>query len=223
MKKKTPVSKKTGVFIHPLAVVEPSEIGAGTRIWAFAHVLKGARIGADCNICDQVFVEGEAVLGDRVTVKNGVSLWNGVVIEDDVFIGPAAVFTNDLWPRSRGHRWPVVGTVVRKGATIGANATIRCGIEIGSWATVGAGAVVTKDVPDHALVVGVPAKRVGTVCRCGHPFPGRASRGALVCRECGFRIELPRASRGSKTAAARSASRKRKPAVARKAAPRNQR
>lgn len=145
---------------HPQALVESEQIGAGTRIWAFAHVLPGARIGADCNICDHVFIENEVVLGDRVTVKNGVQIWDGVTLEDDVFVGPNATFTNDPWPRSRRRpeAWPKLR--VCRGASIGANATLLPGVTIGEEAMVGAGAVVTESVPPRAVVVGNPARVV---------------------------------------------------------------
>ena len=172
-----------GFFIHPHALVESESIGAGTRVWAFAHVLSGAVVGADCNVGDHAFVEGGAVLGDRVTLKNGVAVWQGVTLEDDVFVGPYAVFTNDLVPRSK-RPWTMVPTLVRQGASIGANATIVCGITIGRYAMVGAGAVVTKDVPDHALVVGCPARPVGLVCVCGRRLPGGD---APICAACGLR------------------------------------
>jgi acetyltransferase-like isoleucine patch superfamily enzyme len=150
-------------FVHPQALCESDAVGAGTRIWAFAHILPGARIGADCNICDNVFVEGDVVVGDRVTVKCGVQLWNGVRLEDDVFVGPNATFTNDRMPRSR--QWPAsfLQTLVRRGASIGANATILPGLTIGEKATVGAGAVVTRSVPPNAIVQGNPARIVGYV------------------------------------------------------------
>ncbi len=150
-------------FQHPQALVETSEIGSGTRIWAFAHVLPGARIGADCNICDQVFVEGGAVVGDRVTVKCGVQLWSGIELEDDVFVGPNATFTNDRFPRSRKWLDEHPRTVVRRGASIGANATLLPGITVGPGAMVGAGAVVNHDVPALAIVVGNPARITGYV------------------------------------------------------------
>jgi acetyltransferase-like isoleucine patch superfamily enzyme/dTDP-4-dehydrorhamnose 3,5-epimerase-like enzyme len=146
------------VFVHEHGLCESSEVGDGTRVWAFAHVLEGARVGADCNICDGVFVEGGAVVGDRVTVKCGVQLWDGVVLEDDVFVGPNATFTNDPMPRSRQWLEGYPRTVVHEGASIGANATILPGIEIGTGAMVGAGAVVTRSVPPHAVVVGNPAR-----------------------------------------------------------------
>jgi UDP-2-acetamido-3-amino-2,3-dideoxy-glucuronate N-acetyltransferase len=149
------------VFIHEQALCESDAIGARTRIWAFAHVLEGARIGEDCNICDGVFIEGDAIVGDRVTVKCGVQLWNGVVLEDDVFVGPNATFTNDRFPRSRQWLKANEETVVRAGASIGANATILPGLEIGLGAMVGAGAVVTRSVPPHAVVTGNPAHITG--------------------------------------------------------------
>jgi UDP-2-acetamido-3-amino-2,3-dideoxy-glucuronate N-acetyltransferase len=150
-------------FVHEQGLCETDAIGAGTRIWAFAHVLEGARVGADCNICDGVFVEGGAVVGDRVTVKCGVQLWSGVKLEDDVFVGPNATFTNDPLPRSRHWLDEHSRTIVRKGASIGANATILPGLEIGTGAMVGAGAVVTRSVPPNAVVVGNPARIHGYV------------------------------------------------------------
>jgi UDP-2-acetamido-3-amino-2,3-dideoxy-glucuronate N-acetyltransferase len=144
-------------FIHGQALVETGLIGRGTRIWAFAHVMPGARIGADCNICDHTFIEGDVVVGDRVTIKSGVYLWDGLRIEDDVFVGPQATFTNDLFPRSRQpFKCPV--TTVRAGASIGAGAVILPGITIGERAMVGAGAVVTRDVDADTVVAGNPAR-----------------------------------------------------------------
>lgn len=146
----------TGYFAHPEALVEAAEIGARTRIWAFAHVLRGARIGADCNICDHTLIEGGVTVGDRVTIKSGVQLWDGVTLEDDVFVGPNATFTNDPFPRSRKKPPRFAATRVRKGASIGANATVLPGLTIGPMAMIGAGAVVTRDVPARAIVVGNP-------------------------------------------------------------------
>ena len=146
-------------FIHEKALVdEGSTIGAGTRVWAFAHVVSGAVVGSQCNICDHTFIEGKVRIGDRVTLKCGVYLWDGIILEDDVFIGPNATFTNDRMPRSRQvpAEYPV--TLVKRGASIGANATILPGITIGEGAMVGAGAVVTRDVPANAVVVGNPAR-----------------------------------------------------------------
>jgi UDP-2-acetamido-3-amino-2,3-dideoxy-glucuronate N-acetyltransferase len=149
------------IFVHEKGLCESGKVGPRTRIWAFAHVLEGATIGADCNICDGVFVEGGAIVGHRVTVKCGVQLWNGVELGDDVFVGPNATFTNDPMPRSRHWLDEYPRTVVRNGASIGANATILPGIEIGTGAMVGAGAVVTRSVPPHAIVVGNPARIKG--------------------------------------------------------------
>ena len=155
-------------FTHPNALCESEQIGDGTRIWAFAHVLPGARIGRDCNICDHVFVENDVVVGDRVTLKCGVQLWDGMRLEDDVFVGPNATFTNDQFPRSKQYPEAFGQTIVRKGASIGANATILPGITIGSRAMVGAGAVVTRSVPPNAVVVGNPAKIIGYVDTADH-------------------------------------------------------
>ena len=160
-------------FLHPKGLCESAAVGSGTRIWAFAHVLPGARIGADCNICDGVFVENDVVVGDRVTVKCGVQLWDGVTLEDDVFVGPNATFTNDPRPRSRQRPERFSRTVVRRGASIGANATILPGLEIGQQAMVGAGAVVTHSVPPFAIAVGNPARIVGYV---GSQAPEAASQ-----------------------------------------------
>jgi UDP-2-acetamido-3-amino-2,3-dideoxy-glucuronate N-acetyltransferase len=159
------------VFVHEQALCESDQIGPRTRIWAFAHVLAGAKIGADCNICDGVFIEDEVVLGDRVTVKCGVQLWKGVELEDDVFIGPNATFTNDPFPRSR--RWLATHsrTLVHVGASIGANATILPDVEIGRGAMVGAGAVVTHSVPPYAIAVGNPARIKGYVQTAGAAAP----------------------------------------------------
>ncbi|MCK5933087.1 MAG: WxcM-like domain-containing protein [Fulvimarina manganoxydans] len=149
------------IFVHPNGLCESAEIGEGTRIWAFAHILPGARIGDDCNICDHVFIENDVRLGSRVTVKSGVQLWDGVELGDDVFVGPNASFTNDPFPRSRA--WPDSFPRIRvaNGASIGANATILPGIHIGERAMVGAGAVVTKDLPPYAIAVGNPARVIG--------------------------------------------------------------
>ncbi len=152
-----------GFFQHDKALVESTLIGDRTRIWAFAHVLPGARIGADCNICDQVFIENDVIIGDRVTIKCGVQIWDGLRLEDDVFVGPNATFTNDLFPRSKVYPESFAQTLVKRGASIGANATILAGLTIGQNAMVGAGAVVTKDVPPNAVVVGNPAQIKGYV------------------------------------------------------------
>lgn len=158
------------IFIHDHALCESDLVGSGTRVWAFAHILPGARIGQDCNICDGVFVEGDVVVGDRVTVKCGVQLWNGVALEDDVFVGPNATFTNDRFPRSRQWLEENPRTVVHAGASIGANATILPGLEIGRGAMVGAGAVVTRSVPPYAIVTGNPA-RIHAYVQTSGPAP----------------------------------------------------
>ena len=150
-------------FQHSTAIVETGSVGEGTRIWAFAHVLPGAQIGRDCNICDHTFIEGGVVIGDRVTIKCGVQLWDGVRIEDDVFIGPNATFTNDAFPRSKHQPTGYLPTLVKKGASIGANATILPGITIEENVMVGAGTVVTRNVPRDAIVVGNPGQIVSYV------------------------------------------------------------
>jgi len=148
-------------FIHTAAICESSNIGTDTRIWAFAHILKGAVIGNDCNICDHVFIENDVKIGNRVTIKCGVQIWDGIEIQDDVFIGPNASFTNDDFPRSKKYRTQPLRTFIHKGASIGANATILPGIEIGREAMIGAGAVVTGNVPPFAVVTGNPGRIVG--------------------------------------------------------------
>lgn len=172
------------VFVHERGLCESENVGAGTRIWAFAHVLPGATLGADCNVCDGVFVEDGVTVGDRVTIKSGVQLWEGVELEDDVFVGPNATFTNDPFPRSRQYLEEYARTVVRAGASIGANATILPGLEIGQGAMVAAGAVVTRPVPPHAIVKGNPARISGYVETQGSvpespaaPSAGRTSLG----------------------------------------------
>lgn len=165
-------------FCHPNALCESNHVGDSTRIWAFAHVLPGAKIGRDCNICDGVFVENDVSIGDRVTVKCGVQLWDGVRLGDNVFVGPNATFTNDLFPRSKVHPEAYKETFVESGASIGANATILAGVTIGSGAMVGAGAVVTRSVPPNAIVVGNPARISGYVTDGGSANP--ASRESVA-------------------------------------------
>jgi acetyltransferase-like isoleucine patch superfamily enzyme/dTDP-4-dehydrorhamnose 3,5-epimerase-like enzyme len=148
-------------FVHPQGICESDNVGEDTRIWAFTHVLAGAVIGAQCNLCDQVFVENDVVVGDRVTVKCGVQLWDGLRVGNDVFIGPNATFTNDKFPRSKQHQATPLRTTIGDGASIGANATILPGLVIGSCAMVGSGSVVTRDVPPKAIVMGNPARIVG--------------------------------------------------------------
>jgi UDP-2-acetamido-3-amino-2,3-dideoxy-glucuronate N-acetyltransferase len=150
----------SAMSIHPSADVQSKQIGEGTRVWQYVVILSGAVIGRDGNICSHCFIENQVVVGDRVTVKCGVQLWDGVTLEDDVFVGPNATFTNDREPRSRNAGATLLPTLVKKGASIGANATILPGLTIGEGAMVGAGAVVTKDVPPRTLVVGNPARAV---------------------------------------------------------------
>jgi len=145
-------------FIHALADVAPCEIGEGTRVWQFVVILKGAKIGQDCNICAHTLIEGDVIIGNNVTVKSGVYIWDGTRIEDDVFLGPNATLTNDLMPRSKQYPDTFSGITLKKGSSIGANATLLPGITVGQKAMVGAGAVVTKDVPDYAVVIGNPAQ-----------------------------------------------------------------
>ena len=148
--------------IHDFAICESKNIGEGTAVWAFSHVLPGAKVGANCNICENVFIENIVVIGDNVTIKNGVQIWDGVTIEDDVFIGPNVTFTNDKHPVSKNTEFVLMETLIEKGASIGANATILPGIRIGAYAVIGAGSVVTKDVGPGETVVGNPAHRLST-------------------------------------------------------------
>lgn len=180
------------VFVHPHAMCETDQVGEGTRIWAYAHILKGAVIGTHCNIGDHCFVEGGAVIGSYVTIKNGNMIWEGVTLEDGVFVGPHVFFTNDLYPRSP--RYPLTGqryhdkswltpTLVQHGASLGAAAVLIAGITVGSFALVGSGAVVTRDVPAHGLMLGNPATRVGWVCICGRPLVFNAGQATCSCGE----------------------------------------
>jgi acetyltransferase-like isoleucine patch superfamily enzyme len=176
-----------GYFVHEKGLCESSHIGNNTRIWAFTHVMKGAKIGTNCNIGDHCFIENGVTIGNDVTIKNGVSIWDGVRIEDKVFLGPNVVFTNDKRPRSKVHSFRLMETLIKKGASIGANATLLCSIKIGKFAIIGAGSVVTKDVPEYTLVYGNPAKIRGYVCECGNNLEFRNSK--AKCK-CGLQYEL---------------------------------
>jgi acetyltransferase-like isoleucine patch superfamily enzyme len=153
-------------FVHPSAIVETKKIGAGTRIWAFVHILKNVVIGKNCNICDHCFIEDGVIIGDNVTLKSGIYIWSGVSVESNVFLGPNVVFTNDIRPRSGQHIEPVK-TIIKSGASIGANSTILAGVSIGKNAMTGIGSVITRAIPDHALVYGNPAKQNGWVDESG--------------------------------------------------------
>jgi len=190
-------------FVHPTALVESENIGEGTRVWAYAHVLPEVFIGTNCNLGDHSFVETGARIGNNVTVKNNVSIWEGVTVEDDCFLGPSVVFTNDRFPRSP--RMPDAAsryetragwleeTVVEQGCSIGANSIICPGIRLGKYSMIAAGSIVSHDVPPHALMMGVPARRVGTVCRCGlrtddkqasNSNHANANEPPTVCQQC---------------------------------------
>jgi UDP-2-acetamido-3-amino-2,3-dideoxy-glucuronate N-acetyltransferase len=188
-------STKPAFFVHPTAEVAPdATIGNGTYIWHQCQIMPGARVGANCKLGKSVYVDFGVQIGDRVKIQNGISVYKGVTIEDDVLLGPHMAFTNDLYPRAFNDRYEVVPTLVKKGASVGANATIVCGVTLGNYCMVGAGAVVTTDVPDFGLVVGNPANMVGYVCECGArlsvDYRKRRDR-EVSCGACGkqFRIE----------------------------------
>lgn len=177
-------------FVHPSSEVEEGcEIGEGTKIWRYCHIMGGCRIGRDCSIGQNVEIFPQVSLGDGVKIQNNVSVYTGVVCEDGVFLGPSCVFTNVVNPRAFvSRRGEYRKTVVKKGASIGANATVVCGHDVGRYALVGAGSVVTKDVPDYAMVYGVPAAVRGWVCRCGEQL--EFSGGGAVCPVCGKRYRM---------------------------------
>lgn len=182
-------------FVHPSAFVdEPCEIGAGSKIWHFCHVMSGAKLGRGCNLGQNVFVAGGVTIGDNVKIQNNVSVYAGVTLEDDVFCGPSCVFTNVINPRSQVVRHgSYQTTLVKRGATIGANATIVCGSVIGRYAFIGAGAVVAKgEVPDYALMLGVPAVRKGWMSRHGHALGKPDAEGIMRCQESGWRYREER-------------------------------
>lgn len=171
--------KKNGYYQAETAIVETKDIGEGTRIWNFAHIRQGARIGKKCIIGDNVYIDKDVKIEDNVKIENGVSIYKGVIIENDVFIGPSVMFTNDLYPRS--FIWSedmIKPTLIKMGASIGANSTIICGIQIGEYSMIGAGSVVTTNVPPYALAFGTPARLKSLVCKCG----------AKITRECALMI-----------------------------------
>lgn len=178
-------------FVHPSAVVDlPCTIGAGTKIWHFSHICRGAVIGADCILGQNVFAASTAVIGDRVKIQNNVSVYDGITIEDEVFLGPSCVLTNVSNPRAQIVRHGLYEkTLIRRGATVGANATIICGCTIGRYAFAAAGAVITKSVPDYGFVVGVPARLKGWISRHGHLLRNPDSEGILICPESGYRYQ----------------------------------
>lgn len=176
-------------FVHDSAYVdEPCEIGAGTKIWHFCHVLPGARLGRNCNLGQNVMIGNDVVVGDNVKIQNNVSIYTGTVVEDDVFLGPSCVLTNVSNPRSQVNRRSLYErTLLRRGCSIGANATIVCGTTVGRYAFVSAGAVVTHDVPDYALMMGVPARQAGWMSRHGHRLVKKGTDGIMTCPESGYR------------------------------------
>ena len=182
-------------FVHPTAIVEEDvAIGEGTRIWHHAHVRRGAKIGKNCNFGKDVYVDTDVRIGNNVKLENRVSVFHGVTIEDDVFVGPHATFTNDMYPRAFLSEWEVVPTLVKKGASIGAGAVIVCGITLGEYSMVAAGAVVTKDVPPFGLVMGVPARLKGFVCYCCRPLKTIVEKNETSvkykCDKCGKVVEI---------------------------------
>ena len=186
------------IFIHPSAEVsDEAVIGEGTKIWNQAHIREGANIGKKCNIGKDVYIDHHVSIGDGVKIQNGNSIYHGVTIENDVLVGPHAAFTNDLFHRAFSDHWEIIPTLVKNGASIGANATILCGVTIGEYAMIGAGAVVTTDVPPYALVVGNPARIRGFVCKCGYKLPMPDSLDdhkdniLLKCNKCPLTVTLP--------------------------------
>lgn len=182
------------IFVHKSAEVSPkAKVGDGSKIWNNVQVRENAKIGKNCIIGKSTYIDKNVVIGNNVKVQNFVSIYDGVTIEDDVFIGPHVCFTNDMYPRAFNKKWKIVKTLVKKGASIGANATIICGITIGEYTLVGAGAVVTKDAPAHALVVGSPAKIIGFACSCAHPLKKIKqikNKTIMKCTSCKKQLEI---------------------------------
>ena len=183
------MSQDSAYFVHPTVCIdEPCEIGAGSKIWHFSHLMKGVRIGRDCILGQNVYIDLDVAVGDGCKIQNNVSVYKGVILEDGVFCGPSMVFTNVINPRAFIERKSEFKTtLVQKGATLGANATVVCGVTVGAYALIGAGSVVTKDVPPHAVIYGVPARQRGWVCRCGVSLPADT----LICPACnsGYRLD----------------------------------
>ncbi len=181
------------MLIDKTAIVKTNMVGENTRIWQYVVILDNAKIGKNCNICSHCFIENDVEIGDNVTIKNGVYLWDGLKIENNVFIGPNVTFTNDLYPRSKHYKLPL-RTYIKEGASLGANSTILCGITIGKYSMIGAGSVVTKDVPDYAIVKGNPAKITGFVCKCGEKLINMEEISQkfleVVCQNCGMEYIL---------------------------------
>lgn len=173
-------------FIHELSDVQTAKIGTGSRIWQYCIVLKGAQIGRDCNICSHVLIENDVKIGNSVTVKSGVQIWDGITIEDNVFVGPNVTFANDRYPKSRNTNYKCENVTVKKGASIGANSTILPGVVIGEYSMIGAGSVVTKDVPEFSVYFGNPAVFKNYICKCGNIF----KENVFKCDKCGLQYTL---------------------------------
>ncbi|GIO88496.1 hypothetical protein J25TS5_54280 [Paenibacillus faecis] len=182
----------TNYYKHPNAIVETCKIGENTRVWAFAHILPGAVLGSNCNVNDHTFIENDVVIGNNVTIKSGVYIWDGVRIKDNVFIGPNVTFTNDLRPRSKQYPAEFLKTILEEGVSIGANATIIAGNTIGKYAMVGAGSLVTKNIPNNTLWYGNPAKFRGNICNCGEKLNDKyqCSCGKKYVLEDGVIVEV---------------------------------
>ena len=182
------MSQDSAYFVHPTACIdEPCEIGAGSKVWHFSHLMKGVRIGRNCILGQNVYIDQDVAVGDGCKIQNNVSVYKGVILEDGVFCGPSMVFTNVINPRAFIERKSEFKpTLVQKGATLGANATVVCGVTVGAYALIGAGSVVTKDVPAHAVIYGVPARQRGWVCHCGVTLPADT----LICPACNSAYHL---------------------------------
>ena len=174
-----------GVKVHESAEIDDrSSIGEGSYVWNNVQIREWARIGKNCNLSKDVYIDREVVIGDRVKIQNGVSVYKGVTLEDDVFLGPHMVLTNDLYPRAFNYAWQITPTLIKKGASVGANATILCGITLGEYCLVGSGSVVIKDIPPHALVVGNPSRIIGFVCKCSKHLTHVGEEGSKMRMKC---------------------------------------